>query len=178
MNTKLNALIITVLGVLLIAISAHMSITPEIGNLEIPITGQTLVVLLICFFTTRRLGLMITIGYLLVGILGLPVFADGASGIEVLLGNSGGFLVGFVVAGLWMSWAGSQAWRTTFLKACIAHLIGTIVILTIGFLRLGMLKDFGIAWQYGVLPYLPGGFIKILAGAIITVFIEYFIKRK
>lgn len=173
-----RAVLIILVGVLLMTLSAYLSITPTIGGLEIPITGQTLAVLTICFFVRWRSGLMITIAYLLAGIIGLPVFADGASGIEVVSGNSGGFLVGFVVAGLWMSWAGSQFWRTTILKACYAHLIGTIIILMIGFLRLGMLKDFGIAWQYGVLPYLPGGFIKIMVGAIITVFIEYLIKRK
>jgi len=78
--------------------------------------------------------------------LGAPVFADGSSGIDVLIGRTGGYLYGFIIA----------AW----LSACgITHLSQSI----------GLAN----ALQYGLYPFLLGAMIKIVAGAFIVTLLKY-----
>ena len=64
----------------------------------VPITGQTLVVLMIGMAFGPRLGAITILAYILAGLRGLPVFAGGGAGLPVLVGPSGGYLVGFVAA--------------------------------------------------------------------------------
>ena len=80
------------IGSLLLATSAQF----KIPLYPVPVTGQTLVVLLIGMVYGPRLGGVTIATYLLQGVTGLPVFAGGAFGIATLLGPTGGYLGGFL----------------------------------------------------------------------------------
>ena len=80
------------LGLLLICLGAMVSIDFPWKGGGIPITGQTLAVLVVGFVLGRKLGLLVIAIYLIAGLAGLPVFANGTSGIDILMGGSGGFL--------------------------------------------------------------------------------------
>ena len=87
------------LGLLLICLGAMVSIDLPWKDGGIPITGQSLAVLVVGFVLGRKRGLLVIAIYLIAGLAGLPVFAKGASGIDTLMGSSGGFLYGFLVGG-------------------------------------------------------------------------------
>ncbi|MFT5911169.1 MAG: biotin transport system substrate-specific component, partial [Paraglaciecola sp.] len=111
-------------GILFIALFAQMTLEVPLHEQEIPISGQTFAVLLVGFLLREKWGTIALIGYLLAGILGLPVFADGASGIEAIQGGTGGFLIGFVVGAAVVGWMGSQGWGRSFWKCLLAMFIG------------------------------------------------------
>ena len=87
------------LGLLLICLGAMVSIDLPWKDGGIPITGQSLAVLVVGFVLGPKRGLLVIAIYLIAGLAGLPVFAKGASGIDTLMGSSGGFLYGFLVGG-------------------------------------------------------------------------------
>lgn len=88
----LKAISLIIALIVFLSLFAQLSIT--IGM--IPITGQTLAIGIIASIFSLRIGLAVVLGYLLFGALGLPIFANQKSGIDAILGATGGFLVGFI----------------------------------------------------------------------------------
>ncbi|MEM9545685.1 MAG: biotin transporter BioY [Bacteroidota bacterium] len=149
---------------LTIAIAARVSI--DVGN--IPITGQTLAILAWAFFLSPVESLVVISGYLVLGFIGLPVFADGESGFDKLFGGSGGYLIGFLIASIIVSWL-NQKWRVnSFSSILVLTLIGTIIILVFGVGRLITIYDLQKGIQYGFLPFWKGALIKIILGSFIV----------
>ncbi|KAB2880887.1 biotin transporter BioY [bacterium] len=135
----------------------------------VPITLQTVFVILAGASLGAKRGALSQIMYLFYGICGLPVFAGGASSFIQLLGPSGGYLLGFPVAafltGLLVSREKSFYWN---LGACI---IGSLPILLIGSLQLNILIGGNLteAFKLGFIPFIAGDFIKcVLAAAAFT----------
>lgn len=155
------------LSVLFIAFFAQLYIDVPVGESNIPITGQTFAVLLVAYNLGSQKGLLAIIAYVLLGILGVPIFADGKAGMEILLGGSGGFLIGFIASayptGLW----GEKGWRKDFLKSLFAMTIGTIIILIFGIGRLSQLYGLSKGLEYGFYPFWQGAIVKIILGAAV-----------
>lgn len=150
-----------------LALMAQVAIDLPWHALEIPITGQTLAVLLVGYILGKRLGPIAILLYLLLGVLGAPIFAKGNSGWEVLLKGSGGFLYGFVFAAAIMGQFRTLAWGRRFPTAVLAMAIGTAVILSFGILHLTYLYDFEKALKYGFYPFWKGAIVKIIIGALL-----------
>jgi biotin transport system substrate-specific component len=149
------------IGAVLIAICAQLTI-----NLPgVPVTLQSLVVLVVAFRLRRPAGWMAVMLYVLLGVIGLPVFAKGAAGVEVLKGNTGGYLIGFVAAAYVMTLFAWHGWNQSFGKILAAMVVGTAVIVAFGFVRLYI--GFGLerALMWGFFQLIPGALIKIFAGA-------------
>ena len=108
MIKTVNALI---LGVVFVALSAQITI--DAG--PIPISAQSLAVLLVGYFLGKKNGPLAILIYILIGIAGLPVFADRNSGFSVLLGGSGGFIYGFVLGAALMGYLAETCWLRSFL---------------------------------------------------------------
>jgi len=85
-------------SLVLLVISAYISITLPVSEKGIPFTAQSLVVFILAGILPLRVFLIVILSYLLLGIVGLPVFADGSSGWAKITGGSGGFLYGFAVS--------------------------------------------------------------------------------
>lgn len=162
---------------LLIVVFTQISIDLQMAELQIPVTGQTFAVLLVAYVFGIKKGVLAVLLYLMLSIFGVPVFAEGKSGFDTLLGNSGGFLIGFIPAAAFAGyWSKQQS--NSLLNAFLAMLIGTVIILVIGVLRLSI--NFGIekALQFGLFPFLPGAVIKILAGGIVGWFLRNVVHKK
>lgn len=86
------------LAIVFIALFAQVTIPVSIGESNIPISGQTFAVLLVAYILHQKHGTIAVGSYVLLGLLGLPIFADGKAGWNVLIGGSGGFLIGFIVS--------------------------------------------------------------------------------
>ena len=155
------------LAILFVALFAQLSIDMPLGESNIPITGQTFAVLLSAYWLKRKIGAIAIFTYVLLGILGLPIFADGQSGLAVLMGGSGGFLIGFIIAAYVVGYLGKQTWRVSFIKSLLAMTIGTAIILFFGVGRLASLYGLEKGLAYGFYPFWKGAIVKIVLGAII-----------
>lgn len=162
-----NSFVQLVLAVLFIALFAQLSIDVPVGESSIPITGQTFAVLLSAYWLKRNIGTIAVFIYVIIGILGLPVFADGKAGWEVLVGGSGGFLIGFIIAAYVVGFLGEKNWERSLPKSLLAMTIGTAIILFFGIGRLANLYGLEKGLDYGFYPFWKGAIVKIILGAAI-----------
>jgi biotin transport system substrate-specific component len=135
----------------------------------IPITGQTFAVTLTGALLGSRLGAAALIAYLIEGSLGLPFFAGSASGLIVLLGPRGGYLLAFPAAAYITGAFAEHGWDRRFLTAVAAMTIGSAVILLAGWAWLSLvLRTSAVtAFQIGVAPFIVGDIVKILLAAAV-----------
>ena len=155
-------------------ISVHLPFTP------VPITGQTLGVLLIGAAYGPALGAATILLYLVWAIVGLPVFAPSAdgshqTGLEVLAfaGTTGGYLWGFLLASALVGWLSRQGWDRSIRSSISAMLLGSIVIYAVGvpWLHHALPAILGgpVTWQktfeLGLYPFLIGDTVKLLLAA-------------
>ncbi|KAA3633530.1 MAG: biotin transporter BioY [Bacteroidetes bacterium] len=162
LNPTFKNFLLSSAGVIFIAIFAQINIDLPGG---IPISGQSFAVLVTAFLLGCAWGTISVGTYVLAGVLGLPFFADGASGFEVLLSGSGGFIIGFIVAAFFTGWLGDKGWKQSFWKSLLAMTIGTAIILFLGISKLTYDYDLASALKWGFYPFIWGAVIKIVIGA-------------
>lgn len=156
--------VLVVLGSLALALSAHV----KVPFYPVPMTMQTLVVLVIGATFGLRLGLA-TIGlYLLEGLMGLPVFTSGA-GPAYMMGPTGGYLAGFVAAVALMGWGAERGYDRSPLAALALMSLGHVVILALGFAWLTVLFGASKAWAVGVAPFYVATVAKTVLAAGLSV---------
>jgi biotin transport system substrate-specific component len=144
----------------------------------VPMTMQTLAVLLVGGLLGPRLGVASVAGYLALGLTGAPVFHGGIGGAAVLAGPTGGYLLGFMPAAFLMGLFASRiraassqrpgTWRDLAILA-VGALSAEVAIYVIGLPWLAvLLGDFGKAVTVGVVPFLLGDLLKtaVAVGAI------------
>lgn len=161
-----NAML-AVLGSLLLIASAkvHVPFWP------VPMTMQTFAVLVIGMTFGPRLGAATVVLYLLEGAVGLPVFAGTPAkgiGIAYMVGPTGGYLVGFVVAAYLAGTLAMRGWDRKPLQTAFAMVLGMAVIYVLGVAWLSTLIGVAKALQFGVAPFLLADALKIaLATALL-----------
>lgn len=136
----------------------------------VPITLQTLFVLLAAGMLGARWGTISVIVYLLLGIAGLPVFSGGSSGLGMVFGPTGGFLIGFVFGAFIIGCLSDRYGTKKVGFNIIFMLAGLFVIYVLGILQLMHVADlsFAQAIALGLVPYLPGAVIKLVTAAVIS----------
>ncbi|MCX8102554.1 MAG: biotin transporter BioY [Geminicoccaceae bacterium] len=155
-NATTRAIVLIVAGSLLLTLSAKV----QVPFWPVPMTMQTFVVLLIGATYGARLGAATLAAYLALGAAGLPVFASGA-GPAYMMGPTGGYLVGFLVAAWLVGKLAERGLDRRVLTALPMFLVGDVVILALGVSWLATLIGFEKAWAAGVLPFLPAEALKI-----------------
>ena len=160
-TSALTKAALVVFGSLLLAVSAQF----KIPLYPVPVTGQTLVVLLIGMTYGPRLGGITMAAYLFEGSIGLPVFAGGAAGMAVLFGPTGGYLFGFLLAAVAMGYLAERGMGRSVVSTVIAMVIGNMVIYLCGASWLAVFIGFGKAMAAGVLPFLYGDALKLAVAA-------------
>jgi len=163
--------VLVLAGIALTALSAQLQIPAS----PVPFTFQTLAVLLIgATYGSVRATITIS-GYVLIGMLGLPVFAGGASGIEKLFGATGGFIFGFIFAAYLTGYLAEKSWSSNSLKMFVSFTLGSIVIYAIGVPVLAMVafNSDVVAATVAMFPYLIWDAVKavIAAGFVPAVFV-------
>ncbi len=165
----LRAIVLAVLGTALLTISAKI----QIPFWPVPMTMQTFAVLVIAMVYGPVLGTATVALYLIEGAFGLPVFAGTPAkgiGLAYMAGPTGGYLAGFLAAAALLGWLNTRGWDRRFLTALAAMVLGTAVIFVLGFTWLSTLIGTEKAFQFGVLPFLPGAVLKIgLAAAVLPI---------
>lgn len=133
----------------------------------VPITGQTFAVLMIGALFGARRGAVAVIAYLIEGGLGLPVFAVGG-GFSVLLGPTGGYLIGFVVAAWVVGLLAEKGWDRRAWSTVAAMVLGNMAIYAFGLLWLCCLMGAGRrALAVGLYPFIAGDIVKIMLAAVV-----------
>jgi len=149
----------------LLAISAQFSFNLPFS--PVPVTGQTLAVLLIGSLLGKNRGAAAVGLYLLQGAAGLPVFAGGKSGFITLVGPTGGYLIGFIAAAYIMGILAELRYDKSLVYTGFSMLIGSLVIYIFGLFWLVQFVGESSALQLGLYPFLIGDFVKILSGVIV-----------
>jgi biotin transport system substrate-specific component len=139
-------------------ISIHLPFTP------VPIATQSHVVLLLAVLLGSRRSAMAVIAYLGQGAMGLPVFSGATGGILHLAGPTGGYLLGYVVAAYITGWLVENAAKRTPGRALLAMGVGNLAIYLFGLSWLSQFVGLGSAVTLGMLPFLVGDCLKLLAG--------------
>lgn len=155
-------------AVLLTALAAQVVI--PLWFTPVPLTGQTFAVLLTSAALGLRLGVMSQGLYVLIGALGLPVYADWEGGWHAATGATGGYLIGFVLAAALIGYLAERRQDRSLLTCVPAMLAGTVVIYASGVtwlsIYLGVSLTKGV--ELGLTPFLAGDVVKLLAaGALV-----------
>ena len=161
-------LTLALLGSLLIAASAQLALYLPIS--PVPVTGQTFAVLLVGFALGWRRGLLSLALYLGEGLLGLPVFAGGGSGIPWLLGPTGGYLLGFLFAAGLVGALAERGFDRRWSSTLLAFALGQAVIYLFGALWLSTFVGLQDAYSTGVAPFLVGDLLKAVLAAVFLPF--------
>jgi biotin transport system substrate-specific component len=170
-------ILLAVLAAGFIALFAQLEIEIPLNEAGLSITGQTFAILLAAFFLGGWYGFLAVVIYVAAGVLGLPVFAGGASGLEKIYGDSGGYLVGFMFAASVVGSYGDRGWRSSLFKCILAMLIGTLLILLFGVIKLSFIHGLEKALEIGFYPFLLGGLVKVILGGVVAYLLEKGIKK-
>ncbi len=157
---------LVIMGTITVALLAQISI--PLPFTPVPVTGQTLGVLLVGGALGGFLGGTSLLLYLVAGAVGLPVFAPHASG--AVFGPTGGYLVGFIVMAWLVGWLAEHGWDRSLGKSIAAMVLAEVVLYLIAVPWLGVYVGFNHAIALGFLPFVLGDSVKLLiAGALFPV---------
>ena len=160
--SQLSNFVTVVICSLLLILSAKI----KVDLYPVPMTLQPLAVLMIAMLCGRNISVSAVSLYLFQGMIGLPVFAYGG-GLPYLLGPTGGFLFGFLLASIIIGELADRGWGKYLFKSVIAMLIGLLVIYICGVLQLSFLKGFDFAIINGLKPFIVGDLYKLILAALL-----------
>ena len=168
MKLKPREITLSAVFAVLTAIGAWISVPLPIT--PVPFTLQVFFVVLSGAVLGEMMGALAQVIYLLLGLIGFPVFAGGKSGPGVLIGPTGGYLVGFVI-GAYVTGRIAQTLRSPRLVwMALATMLGLIPIYTLGEIGLWIWvrSSFPLLLMAGVIPFLPGDIIKAVVAAFVA----------
>jgi biotin transport system substrate-specific component len=166
-----------VFGFCLLTLSAKI----QVPLWPVPISMQTFAVLVIGMAYGWRLGAATVLSYLIAGASGLPVFAgtpERGIGLLYMMGPTGGFLVGFLIAAAVVGYLAERGWDRSFLGTGAAMIVGHAIISLLGVVWLA--KAFGVpkAIEVGFTPFLWAGLLKTILGVACMPLIWKLIGRR
>ena len=167
----LDKTVLKILGVfifiLLLTFGAYIRL--PLPFTPVPITLQTLFVLLAGAFLGKKYGPMAVFGYIFLGGLGLPIFQGYGSGLFHIFGPTGGYLIGFIVASFLIGLVIESKEKGSLLWIIFAMAIGQIAIYAFGisWLSIIMRLDFIKAAYFGFIPFIPGAIFKLMIASAI-----------
>lgn len=162
---RLGAAAAVFFGVCLLTLSAKI----QVPFWPVPMTMQTLVVLMLGMAYGSRLAAGTVLAYLLVGAAGFPVFAGTPArgiGLAYMMGPTAGFLAGFLVAAWIVGFLAERGWDRSFLKCAAAMILGHLTISLAGVIWLAVLMGTPKAIEVGLMPFLASSALKTALGAV------------
>jgi biotin transport system substrate-specific component len=146
-------------GSLLIALCAQLSFYLPVS--PVPVTMQTFAVILTGALLGSKRGVMSIAAYLTEGALGLPVFAGGKMGLVILMGPTGGYLLGFLAAAFLTGYLAERGWDRKYWTMALAMTLGTALIFIFGLAWLSIVLTDAPVLKIGLYPFIPGAILKI-----------------
>lgn len=174
--------VLSVLSIMLawycLVFSGNLSIDLTGFGIDIPITMQSLAVLIIGGLLGPYLSLIAVVLYIVSGVAGFTTFANNAYGWSVLYGKTGGFLIAFIPAVFLMGWFNNPKDEVQVSRTALGVLLSSVIILLLGYMRLLKFLDWEVALSKGILPFLPGAFIKGLIAFLLLIFINKAVQSR
>lgn len=136
----------------------------------VPITAQTFFLNVAATLLGGPLGALSQFIYVMLGIVGIPVFSGGKAGIGIIFGPTGGYLLGFIIAAFVIGKIAGARRGAGIFWHIFAMLVGMVIIDSLGIMQLALVAKMSLkkALAIGVLPFIPGDIIKIILAAIIS----------
>jgi len=163
LNTRVRDSLLVASGALFVYLTSLVIVPHE----PVPWTGQTFGVLMVGGALGLRRGLLAVALYVLLGYVGLPFFAEGKSGASVILGATGGYLIGFIVAAAVVGRLAELGWDRRFGGAIGMMLIGSAIIYAIGLPWLGAVANLTPSETIaaGLTPFILWDAVKLAVAA-------------
>ena len=176
---RIKQAVLVVLGIALLAVAAKIKV-PMFPS-PVPITLGTFAVLTIGVSYGPRLGLATIFGYMLIGALGFDVFASSsaeANGLTYMMGGTGGYLVGYVLAVLYLGWAARRGMDRTIEGMAGAMLMANVLIYVPGVFWLHQFTS-GLeqTMEWGLTPYVIGDLMKLALAALLIPAVWKFVGK-
>jgi len=167
---QVKSLVVTALFAAVIAVLSQIAF-PNPLNPQVPITGQTFGVFLAGALLGSRLGALSLLIYLLLGLTGVPVFAQLTAGPGVLLGPTGGYLLGFVICAFIVGFFVERLPKIRYWQLVLVMVLGNLPVYLVGTAWLAQILGltFPQGLLIGVVPYLPLDFAKLLLAAGVAI---------
>lgn len=161
-NRQLCRIIALFFSVILVSLGAFVRI--PLPFTPVPLTLQTFFVLLSAGLLGRRLGLTAQLSYVLLGALGLPIFANASGGLSYFASPTAGYLFGFILATLFVSESLKRA-KGNLGSLFLIFYVGSMIILLSGSVWLKVTLGISLtkALAIGCLPFIPGDLLKVIA---------------
>lgn len=177
-----NSLVRNALLVFAGSIALWISAKVQIPFPVVPLTLQTLVVLVVGMAYGWKLAGATVVLYLLEGAMGLPVFANTPEkgiGLAYMMGTTGGYLLGFLIAAVTVGYLAERGWDRNIFTTAAAMFIGNVLIYVPGLLWLGSVAGWeNPILKWGLTPFLMGDLFKLILAALFMPMIWSFIKSR
>ncbi|WP_313637413.1 biotin transporter BioY [Paenibacillus sp.] len=167
---KTKELIYAALFAALIAVLGMIPPLP-LGFLPVPITAQTLGVMLAGCFLGKRMGTLSLVIFIILVAIGLPVLTGGRGGIAVLVGPSAGYIFSWPIAACFIGWYSEKIWPKlqTWKLIAVNLIFGVMLVNLIGAPIMALITNTSIlTGLVGALVFLPGDIIKAVIAAVLT----------
>jgi len=164
-SVRARSVVLVAIGVLFTALLAQVSV-PVPGS-PVPITGQTLAVVLTAAALGPARGVAVQVVYLLAALVGLPFYAEASGGVEVVFGATGGYVVGFIPAAYLIGTAARRGADRKLLAAVPLFVAGQALIFAVGVPWLAFSAGLTAeqALEAGFYPFIVGGIVKAALAA-------------
>lgn len=158
-HSRIKNLLLILGATFLIALAGRISI--PLPFTPVPIVIQTHVCLLMAALLGRRFAVSSVSLFLILGAMGLPVFAMGGAGLPILLGPRGGYLIGYLLA-TWVTATLIERYNLSSPRLkTLAMGLGNLMIFACGLPQLAVFVGVEKVFLMGMLPFLPGELIKL-----------------
>ena len=177
-TTAASQISLILTGTVFLALMAQISF--PIPGSPVPFTGQTLGVLLLGTAYGAGLGFSTIAFYLLMGMAGAPIFSSGSSGIERVVGATGGYLVGMLISSLVLGALAGRKWDQKIKTVIPTMLIGNSIIFAVGLIWLHQYTGESWRWTFekGLTPFLLGEILKIAIASTALPAVWKFVSKR
>lgn len=178
---RIKQVVLVIAGIALLAIAAKIKV--PMWPSPVPITMGTFAVLALGAAYGPRLGLVTILGYMIVGALGFDVFAGSSAekfGLGYMMGGTGGYLVGYVLATVWLGYSARMGWDRSVVMMAAAMVVANALIYVPGLAWLYQVVEvgglfnpekFASVWHqtmmWGITPFLIGDILKLALAAVL-----------
>ncbi|MGB5558449.1 MAG: biotin transporter BioY [Paracoccaceae bacterium] len=167
LRIKQAALVVAGIALLTLAAQIMVAVPPS----PVPVNLGTFAVLTIGAAYGPRLGLATILGYMIIGALGFDVFAGSTAelnGVSYMMGSTGGYLFGYVLATLALGLLARRGWDRSVLLMAVAMLIGNVILYVPGLVWLGQLYGWDKPiLEWGLTPFVIGDAMKLALAALL-----------
>ena len=146
----------------LLFVWACAPLTLRLSFTPVPICFQVNALLFSAVLLGSRRATVTALLFVLLGVLGVPMWASGSSGLDILVGPTGGYFAGYILGSLVTGLIAEQSGAPTRVRDFLAMSASTLIIYLLGYAWLTQFIDPRLAFIKGVLPFVPGGCIKLI----------------